>query len=289
MKVLIKNEYSSLEIGGRCNQYARITDIKGLGLPEKESDIVVFSGQSGQTLQSIRDLPRTITIAFDFYGGQREIEQIYKLVYSDVDIYITSGITRRKIKGRCQNPDEVQRIIYHKWYSLVLQFICDIPYFTDFYDTKTVINQRTDLFPNVYEDGKWYIELPAIATERISRAKIINSGQIDVYPVIYIYNSTLSDTEPEEIGIIITNETTGAYIFLEYNPLGGEEIVIDLPHRKIKGSISGDITNYISDDTVLSNFKFKPGENIISAVNLNTQEEISIVTVHNNNYAMAVI
>ena len=289
MRIVIKNEYGSLEIGGGNHPSARLLDAAGLGLPNKEIEVIAFAGQAGQTINSIKDSTRTITISFDFYGGQSQIEKIYKLLYKEVGIYITVGDKKRKITGICVNPEEVQKIIYGAWYKLVLQFVCAEPYFSDFYNTKISLSQRTDLFPNVCENGEWFIELPAVATERISKAHIYNRGDVKLYPKIIINNNSLSDIESETYGVLIQNETTGAKIILNYDSQPNEIVTIDLPHRKIISNINGNITNMISDDTVLADFYLIEGGNILSTINLNSYEDISVLIEYNNNYAMAVI
>ena len=289
MIIHIKNEYGSIEAGGGNHPSARVLEIRGLGLPSKETKNIVFSGQAGNTLTNVRDMERVITLKLDFYGGQREIEKIYRLIYHEAEILFCFGERRRKIKGICVNPEEVEKIIFGTWYSIVLQFRCSNPYFNDFYNTKIPLYQRTNLLPNLYEENNWYINLPAVATERVNKSKVINYGDTIIYPVIYITNTTDRETESELFGIILQNETTGEFIKLEYNPKPSEQIIIDLPNRKIIGSNTEILTNYISDDTFLENFFLKEGENIISVENLNVNQDISTVMEYNNNYAMAVI
>lgn len=290
MKMIIKNEFGSFELGGGNNSLARIQSIVGLGLPTKEVERVNFSGQPGQSTKSVRDMSRTITVSFDFNGGQQEIERLYKILYRPVELLFIFGTRRRKISARCINPQEVESIIYQKLYECAIQFVCDNPYFNDFYNTKIAVFNRTDQFPNISEDGKWYVQLPAVATVRTITANILNSGEIEVYPIIHIYNTAsqialLSDFS----GIVITNETTGAKIELDYSPADSEEITINLALRKITSNIAGNIINYISDDTVLSDFVLKLGDNKITCENLTGSGNLSAIVEYTNNYAMAVL
>lgn len=290
MKVIIKNKYGSFEMGGGYHRIANIKNISGLGPPIKEASTVTFAGQPGHITEKTRDLSRTITISCDFVGGQQEIERLYKILYYPVELWFTFGSRRRKINGICINPEDIESIIYQRKYSLVMQFVCDNPYFNDFYSTNIDVFQRANQFPNVLDGENWYIQLPAVATERTVTASIYNKGETIIYPIIHIYNfapTTASDTG--KYGIVITNDTNNAKIILNYNPQPGEEITVDLPKRKIHSSINGVITNKISDDTVLSDFVLDLGENILSCTNLSGTGDISVIVEYTNNYAMAVI
>ncbi len=289
IRIELRNKNGSLEIGGSNHPSARLQQIKGIGLPAKEPETVVFAGQPGQIYQSIRDTHRTITMAIDFYGGPLQLEQINKLIYDEVEIRITSGRYRRKIKGICINPEEVESLIYHKWYKLVLQFVCNNPYFNDFVDTNVVISQRDNMFPNLFEDGAWMLSLPAVATVRIHRTGITNYGLINIYPILTINTNSISEVQSlSGSGLEIYNETTDKKIFLEYELKAEENVTVDLPRRKIISDLSGTITNCISDDTVLSDFYLQPGENIISVTNY-TSAEVSVSINYNNCYVSAVI
>lgn len=290
MRIELLNKYGRLEIGGGAHPSARLLQIKGIGIPAKEPEAIVFAGQPGQVYQSIRDMPRTITMQFEFFGGPQQLEQINRMIYEELEIRISCGAYRRKIKGICINPEEIEGIIYHSWYRLVLQLVCNNPYFNDFNDTRVVISRRKDLFPNLLEDDVWKIALPAAATERIQKTDIVNYGLINIYPVITVYNNPASEAAVlSEGGLEIYNETTGKRIALNYELSTGEELTVDLPARRIISNLSGVITNCISDDTVLSDFYLVPGENTVSVTNYNTASEIAAVLRYNNYYASAVI
>ena len=107
LKIVIKNEYGSFEMGGGSHKNAQILETSGFGLPSKEMQSVTFSGQAGITPTSVRDLERTLTISLSFYGGQRDVERLYRILYREADIYCTFGTRRRKIHGICINPEAV--------------------------------------------------------------------------------------------------------------------------------------------------------------------------------------
>ena len=288
MRIILKNKNGCFEIGGASPPNARIQAIKGLGVPAKETKTVTFSSQPGVTLQSTRDSSRTITMSFDFYGAQRETENLYKIIYEPVEILFFSGPYRRKISGVCTSTAEAESIIYHQWQKIALQFMCPDPYFSDFESISAPIEQKTDHFPNLYENGTWYINLPAIATTHIADATITNKGSVAVYPIIRVYNSAAAVTIPTVFGLVLTNGS-GAKITLKHNISKGETVTFDLPKRKITSDISGDITSKISDDTILGDFKLLPGDNLISAKNLNTADDITATIEYTNKYAAVVI
>ncbi len=74
------------------------------------------------------------------------------------------------------------------------------------------------------------------------------------------------------IRITVENHTTGKKIVLNHDFQPGEVITIDIPKRSVTSSISGNILNSISNDTVLGDFYFEVGNNRISAKSLNASE-----------------
>ena len=287
MKVSLKNDFGEFVIGE--NGIAKLISIDGIGLPQKEVQTVTYAGQAGQKTLSMRDMPRTITITVDFYGDSDTVLRLYKMIYYKVDITIISGGIRRKISGICTNPQDAESIVYQKMYKTALQFVCDDPYFHDLSETKFDLSQRTDKFPNLFENGKYYITLPAVATERRNTTAVLNKSAVLVYPIIEIYNNTADSVTDTASGIIITNETTGAKITIDRDMKPNEKISADLPNRSIKSNIDGDITMHISDDTVLSNFFLEVGNNEIKVENKNTKQETVSVIRFNNCYEAAVV
>lgn len=287
MQIILKNDFGEFVIG--CSGKAKLINIDGLGIPQKETQTVSYAGQAGQTTLTVRDMPRAITLTVDFKGRLDDILKLYRMIYNKVDITILSGPIRRKTTGLCINPSDVEGIIYHKMYKAVLQFVCDDPYFHDVHETRFDINRRENQFPNLVEDDTYYISLPAVATTRTNGTGITNNGAVKVYPIIEIYNNTSDTVTSETTGLIIRNTTIGAWIEIERDMKPGEQITIDLPHRKIISSIDGNITNYISDNTVLSEFYLEVGNNDINVENKNSRQETATIVRFNNNYESAVI
>lgn len=290
MRIALRNEFGSFEMGGGSHPSARLIEITGLGVPAKENTTIVFEGQPGQTLTESRDIERTITMSFDFYGDERTVQKLYRIIYKPVTIYfyLNNG-ERRKIVGHCTQSTDITKIIYHKWQSIVLQFICYDPYFHNVTNTVLKIAKPVNKLPNVNEDGRWFIELPVVATEINKTVVAINSGETILYPIIKIYSNKTENDNPEAYGIVISNETTGNSITLDYNLSVNEIITVDIPQRKIDSNINGDITNYISDNTVLSAFFLDIGENNITIDNPNPDDNMYGEIEFTNNYIAVVI
>lgn len=289
MKIVLKNECGEFEIGGGSNPKARLLETAGLGLPGKEIQSVTFEEQSGRTTTGSRDVERTITLSIDFFGDVFEMERLYRILHKPVELQFFVGMKRRRISGRCVSSTDIETIIYHRWNKAVLQFVCDDPYFHDFVPIEAAISANEDRFPNVNTDGEWYIQLPAVATVRHSVATITNRGDTILYPVIHLQNNKTVNTLADEYGITLTNATTGKVITLNYDITAGEEVTIDLSKRKIYSSTNGNITNCISDDTVLSDFYLDIGDNVISVDSANISDNIFAVAEYSNNYVAVVI
>lgn len=128
-------------------------------------------------------------------------------------------------------------------------------------------------------------------THRYTDAHIYNSGDNRAEPIFYISNSPVDGIAllDDEIGILITNETTGQHIKLDTTTQDGEIITVDIPHRKITSSTRGNIINTMSLDTFLDDFWLDIGDNRIVVTNYNTTEQISVVCTYKNQYIEAVV
>lgn len=304
MQIELVNECGSFVIGG-SNPTAQLLETAGLGPPAKELTKVVFLGQPGFTQTGSRDLERTITISFDFFGNQHDVEALYKIIFRPVDIYITSGNIKRKINGLCTNATDIEYIIYHEWNKAVFQFLCASPYFNDFEYTQVIMNRENQL-PNFYlesdSESGYYVVMndesnPPIATRRLDDLTVTNRGDTNVYPKLYLTNVQKSDgaITSEAKGISIINNTIGkAVSFMSGFSLGVDNtIMVDLEQRKIflqNGLSTENITLKMSDDTVLGDFVLIPGSNNLSFNSSNPSDSnLSLMLEFNNNYCSAVI
>ena len=287
MQIKLQNEFGSFEIGGGSHPIARLIEITGIGIPAKEDKSITFEGQAGSTLTNIRDTTRTITMSFDFYGDEREVEKLYRIIYRAVTMTFYLGNRRRKIDCVCKVATEIEKIIYHKWQKIVLQFFCYDPYFYDVCDTKYPVSKVTDQLPNLNENTEWYIQLPAIATVRTNYTMVKNQGDIEIHPVITLKSNQEITLLSEDNYVVLRNLTTGKVLTLNYAMATNEVIKIDLPNRAITSNVNGDITNYISSDTVLGDFILQLGNNEIEIES--TDNNIFAVIEYSNKYVSVVI
>lgn len=285
MRLIIQNEYGKFEIGGFNHPIARLQQCNGLGTIKKKINSVNFVGQIGSTVQSIEINERTITLKFDFYGDAKKVEDLYKILSESVELVFVTDRYRRKIKGYVIVDIQTSNIIYGAWQDVIIQFFCPYPYFNDLEDIILPVSRITNKFPNLQESDGWYIQLPAVATEQNSSSIITNYGDTILYPIFIIKG--MDDVVCDSI--IIKNKTTDKQIVINRNIAKNEEIIIDLPNRKIKSSVSGDITKYISDDTILSDFFLNVGDNEIEVTSSNALKTIIANIQYNNNYVSVVL
>ena len=110
-----------------------------------------------------------------------------------------------------------------------------------------------------------------------------NYGEVDVEPVITIYN--FDDEENEITGeIAIENKTTGQTVKLVTGTEKNEVITVNIENRKVTSSFRENITHLISDDTFLNRFWLAPGKNLIEVRHGNVGEHISVVCSYYSNY-----
>ena len=154
MEIVIQNKNGRIEIGGGSHPNAGLIEIAGLGLPASEPNIIKYAGQPGYNMLGRVDMERTITMSLDFNGIPFDVMKIYRVLQEECELLFFLGGERRKIKGFCLNPTEVENIIYKRMYKLVLQFVCENPYFEDFTDKVISLSTRTDLFRHLLRAGK---------------------------------------------------------------------------------------------------------------------------------------
>lgn len=287
MRIVIKNEYGEFEIGGSSK--SRLLEITGIGIVGKETEKKTFVTQPGSVTVSTRDTERTISFSFDFWGTPRTVERLYKIIYHPVELWFYLDYCNRKISGILTEATDITNIIYRKWQSVVLQFVCDDPYFHNLYNVREGLATITDNFPNIEEGGEWLVELPAIATLSSARKNIKNDGSTRTYPKLYIKNLGQASGVTNEQGVIIANHTTGKKITIHYEITADDMLTVDVAKRRITNGTGDNITNFISDDTVLSDFYLKIGDNDISVSTLNDDNILTVDIEYNNNYIAAVI
>lgn len=266
-------------MGGAMSHIGLIEPLNGFELPSKKYETVEFAGENGVTTTGSKDMSRIMTVSGDIYGGQKTLMEIMKAFYYEGTLYCEFGNIKRKIDCKVKNLDDIVRHGNSGINGFTVQFEADYPYFNDFKDTVTTISSSRDLINGTFM-------LPCVWTEYLQQGIVKNTGDKIAYPLIEIK----TDTAPiaEEATITITNNTTGAFIILNHVMREGEVVTLNLKTRRIKSSIDGNITNHITDDTVLQNFYLDIGENDISFKTSEENQTLTANVTFNRLYIMAV-
>ena len=289
MKLLFENEAGRLLMSGggrqRCRNGLYLQRIHGLGLPEKEYLTAGYVNQPGQTLISSKDSVRLITLSADLCctkNAEPELRRLLKVLYTPGVMTLYSGTVNRKISCRCTKVEEP---VWHgkQIVSLVLQFTCDKPYFTDPVKAQAVLFSRTDLISGNFT-------LPCVFTRRITRCTLVNRGDVLSEPTITFFGVQGNQKERAgSPGVSVVNHTNGKKIELLYEISVGETVTVDIPTRSIRSDQNGNILFSLGQDSYLSDFWLEPGVNDIEVVRHNESLNISASVVFEHQYLEAVI
>jgi hypothetical protein len=268
----------TVEMGGGRHSFMNISMMNGFGIPAREYETIHYASQDGQTTTGSYDLPRTITLTGDFYGGQHEIMQVLKAFYYPGELYCDFGIYKRKISCKCINMEDIERNANCGINGFTIQFQADNPYFCDYYDTVVSLasykNHITDTFT-----------LPCVFSEIIAKGSAYVKGDKDCAPTITL--TTPYEPTVEDSIITLENLTTGAKLSFAHVIKANENITVNIAKRRLTSDIDGDITNSITDDTDLSKFYLVPGDNEISFYHTETARPLTAIMSYNNLYLMA--
>lgn len=283
MGLLIKyrNSLGTIEMCGDRGKEIRVTSLEGMGPAEKEYDVAIFSGYDGQETISSRALPRYITIGMEFFSrNQAElVKNTLKILSQPGYLIIEDGNFSRRIFCNQIKAPAPERILRGQISTLVVQFICDNPYFEDGQESGTSLYRRTK---NLF--GKF--SLPRVFGETATGETINNVGVFPIEPIIAI--NCLKKLDKEET-VIIANKTTGKSIKFTYAPKGNDEIIIDIKNRTIISNTLGNLINNLSDDSFLGDFVLVLGKNDISVSVGNVSSGFAVECRFSNLYDEAVI
>lgn len=274
MIVIYKNKSEqSFEFSQKNN--VGIVSISGLDIPTPEYERVTFAKENGTTTVGKRDLMRTITMSIDVHDTKGIIRRkMNRVIHEEGNlIFITKNGQRRKISAKIGKAES--NPMGAGYFSYVLQFDCDYPYFSDIYPNESFIFNRRNLVSDTFT-------LPCVFTERSSYADIFNMGDKYVYPKIIIEN--IGQADSSDTVLTVLNETTGAFIKMNHQWAVGEVLTFDLETRKIVSSISGNVTKKMTDDTEFSKFYYEVGKNIISCESTSLNALFSAKSLYDSEY-----
>lgn len=259
----------------------KIISITGLGLPQKERNVSNYPWQSGQTLVSEKDRERTITLSCDAYGVDT-VNKVCHILRNPGTMFLNLGEKKRRIDCTCTTFDEPEK--HGNIYKLIMQFTCDNPFFKDYYDIQLPLYQRHNEVFNLFT-------LPCVFTSRTNEITTTLHGEHEAEPIITV-KCLKKGSVSESVGLkLILSNSASEYVTLnlDYDFLQqDEEIVFDIPKRKITSSASGNLLNKLSEDSIISDFVMTVGENTIELIANNSNDTISAKLVYSGLYSEAI-
>lgn len=278
IRIKFENALGSISMGGGHHGAMNITSLSGFGIPPREIKNINFAGQPGTKTTNIKDNQRIITIGGDFQGHPTKIKEMFKVLYKEGTLTCRCGPKNLQIDCFAINNDEFVEQGKSGFYKFVLQFQADNPYFTDTEEKVYPIYERKDMIT-----GRFV--LPAVFTQRTTSNTVIVDGDMPIYPII---NITATSSSGNYGAFTIKNNTTGSFVVLNHQLKQNEKILVDVPNRKIISNTDGNITNQISDKTVLSDFMLMQGKNNISVEKTNEDDVFYSEITYKNLYISAV-
>ena len=304
--ITYQNNIGKLDFGGGdSSRNFKILDVEGLSLPTKNLNVVSYPGEVGQRTISESAGPRTITLQCDLHspnGNRYELSKALKILEKSGTLVIRSGNSTRKISARCIDAAPGER--YGGYRVLILQFMCDYPYFEDKEDTNVHIFRRENKIKTTFT-------LPDILSKRVSEATVTNLGDTDTEPTIII--TMLDDTVDGNLAIkisnvfregdvqtkqsldlcfpidIVTKDASGNNQTTAYTPSKGEIITLDIQSRKIFNQNGDNLISCLSNTSFLSDFWLSGGSNEVAVDLVPFTSSCTVVYKFSNKYVEAVI
>lgn len=249
------NALGSVVMDGSRGSQISITHVEGLGVCEREYTAAVFAGYDGQETVASRALPRCITLGAELWGSDisKNIGSILRILSQPGYLYLGEESPEKRIYCNQVRIPDPARIIKNRLTTLVLQFVCDNPFFQDAKRSVCALYNRSLELSTPFT-------LPKVFGRTQTKTLVENKGDIAAEPQIRIVCSKeLTGAQ----GIKIRNLTTGKEIGLSCTSREGEEITIDVENRKVYSSVDGNMLACLTDDTFLGDFIIAPGENHI--------------------------
>jgi len=312
LHITYQNENGKLDFrGGNGRNSWRILEIDGLGIAPKSFNTAQYPATVGQRTLSETIDARTISIQCDVnsikgqYSGASsnrfEISKALKILNDPGTLLISDGVRIRKINARCVEAVQGER--YGGYSVFAIQFVCDYPYFEDRETSKVPLFKVEPLLGNT---TRWYLKdgqltdegvesgkfiLPCMFTRYISRANVVNIGDVDTEPIIKIrlnggtYNGTIGTPGT----LVISNESTNQQIELNlHNAENTKEVIVDIPNRKIYSQDNKNLIHHLAPTSFLSDFWLKKGQNQICVDNYISESSV-VECEFSNKYIEAVI
>jgi len=258
MLLTYKNEHGTIRLGGGGTRDAfRILEMHGNGFLDKQFTYNAYAGLPGHTLATETVASRVMTISGDVikdHPAALPMSRVIKILNTDGVLTISCGSKVRRMPVRTLSFETEQ--VRAKIYRFVWQIEGDNPYFLGRAPVSFRIYKREHTLCSPFV-------LPCAFSSRTVRASVSNRGDCKAEPTLIIKKGA-QDPVRQDMPVRITNETTGASIFLNHTIKPGETVTIDIPSRTIQSDVSGTLISSLSEDSVLASFTLTPGVNVIS-------------------------
>ena len=273
MFMKFQNDIGTLTFGGRESDCG-LLEADGLGLPEQERQTVSYSGIRGQEELSSRLLPRIITLKC--LVKKTELARFLRVLAERGRLTVTDGKRTRTAEVRCTAAENAAKMAEQR--RIVIQLTADDPAF--YSETKTLapICARENLVTGSFTP-------PCVFTRRVNGGTLVNSGDVDATPIIRIACLAAA----EDCTVTITNATTGAKIQLTHDFSAGDVITADTKNASVTDEAGVNLIACISDDTYLSDFVFRPGNNEISVVSSDNTGALTVSCSYFDGFVEAVM
>lgn len=293
-QIIFENDIGTLSFSGDRSAPLAISEINGLGTPDKTYHTRNYIGFDGQTTISSQFAPRTISMVFDIVSGDvsEMSSKIYRVFSKGGTLYTDFKNGSRKIEVNQVFVDSFTRR-GNTFRSFVVQLVCDNPYFSDF---SPILKPCYGIVKNICYDNEtqsWNLDVPTVWGSNTNDVILINAGASRVYPTLTIHcfgdaeNNNgiellrVNPENPDEIlqRFAITHKLSdGEVITLCFNQRS------DLNRRYISSSLGIDLLNLRTEDSSLANFFLEPGENRIILNNLSSGNTLSASITYDNQY-----
>ena len=278
MKLVYENKRGKIVMNGGGRGNFKITQIKGISLPENDVSTVRYPNMPGQIVTRATPMERFVTISADVRDdNKKELSRAIAVFSAPGILYISSCGKTKKISVRCVSFEPNKSM--GAYTPFTVQLCADNPYFEDLYETVTSITSRQGELTSPFVLGCKF-------SKRTLKNNVINRGDAATEPVFEITSSAGAVCP---CGISIKNLTNSDELTLNTDVSAGEVITVDIKNRKITSNQRGNIISCLADYTSLADFSIEPEIAVCEISAKEIMGEITAVCRHRNLYASAVV
>ena len=261
-------------MGDGKHSFFKISSVRGLGFPDVERQTIVYSGVRGEKTVSKRFMPRVITVCGDVFD-KSAVAKITSCLADSGTLFINSEKGVRKIEVTPTAMEDIEKI--GDVTRLILQFTADDPAFCDELSVRVGIYERVDLVEGSFT-------LPCVFTRRVEGGNLINEGDVSAEAVISVTSHGSSEGEAT---LLIKNNDTGAKVELKKVFSAGDTVIIDTKNAEVSDGAGNSLLSALSDDTYISEFVLKRGNNRISVTSTELSSQLSVICEYEKKYLEA--